>query len=147
MALVALRTFHFCKFPGVQRHSQHQRARQQLAKRVGARTCELRDLQGCAQESVPVLPCKPRSSQVLTPARHAWQAAAWLGDSFEHNVHKPSDSFGPVSRNFWGRGVATFNRLQASESAELLKFAGHSLPSADQDSPSMTVSLVPPLQR
>ena len=62
-------------------------------KRVGARTCELRGLQGCAQKSVPVLPCKPRSSQVLTPTCYAWQAAAWLGDSFEHNVHKPSDSF------------------------------------------------------
>ena len=80
-----------------------------------------------------------QTPQVLTPTRYAWQAAAWLGDSFEHNVHKPSNSFGPVSRNFWGRGVATFNRLQASESAELLNFAGHSLPSADQDSPSMTV--------
>ena len=46
VALFALCTFWLCELPGVQRHSQHQRPRQQ---RVGVRTCELRGLQGACK--------------------------------------------------------------------------------------------------
>ena len=95
-------------------------------------------LQGYAQKSVPVLLGTTNVEQFTSSGSDRGGLLPALSSPSSAMCTNSRILVGRSPETFEGRGLATFNPFQASESTEPFRFAGHSLPSAE-DSLSMTV--------